>query len=106
MTNVDNGSYGNVPYSIWEHNGRYYGSSSQSKNNEPYSDKEYRSRAISFKGCFCELEKIAESYKIYEGIHPPQYNWNTLEVDKKTGAKKLGYLLPETYLKWTNWKKK
>ncbi|MGV6975501.1 hypothetical protein ACWA19_08475 [Bacillus toyonensis] len=76
-------------------------------NNEPYSNNKYQSRAISFKGCLCELEKISESYNIYGARHPSQYNWGTQEVYKETGKTKVyGDLSPKTYLKWTNYKKR
>lgn len=31
--------------------------------NEPYSEKKHLERAISFKGCYCELDRISENYK-------------------------------------------
>ncbi|WP_409304711.1 hypothetical protein [Peribacillus sp. SCS-155] len=74
--------------------------------NEPYSDKKYRSRAISYKGCICELDKISESYTIYGARHPSQYNWGTLEVNKETEKRVHSRLPAEKYLKWTNWTKK
>ncbi|HDR7287999.1 hypothetical protein SIL04_17000 [Bacillus cereus group sp. BfR-BA-00331] len=76
-------------------------------NNEPYSNNKYQNRAVSFKGCLCELDKISESYNIYGARHPSQYNWGTLEVYKETGKTKLhGDLSPKIYLKWTNYKKR
>ena len=76
-------------------------------NNEPYANEDYLSRAINFKGCVCELDKISESYRIYGAKHPSQYNWRTQEVYKDTKKTKLyGSLSSERYLKWTNWKAK
>ncbi|MED3909069.1 hypothetical protein P4597_07700 [Peribacillus simplex] len=68
--------------------------------------KESYTRAISFKGCICELDKISKSYSIKGALIPTQYNWSTIEFNKETGKRCMGKLRAERYFKWhTNWKK-
>ncbi len=57
----------------------------KSSTNDPYSNTEYLSRAVSFRGCACELDIISENYIIYGSIRPTQYNFVISKVNKGTG---------------------
>jgi len=59
-------------------------------NNEPYDEAVQQGRALTFCGCICELDKISKNYKIYGAMHPSQYNWNPMEVNKTTGKRRGG----------------
>lgn len=69
---------------------------------EPYSNTKYLSRAISFKGCICELDKISENYKIYGALRPTQYNFITKIVYKEEGKLNIvgGHVSYQQESKW------
>lgn len=68
--------------------------------NEPLGTSKYLERAISFKGCICELEMLSDSYRIIGARTPSQYNYRCCGIVKETGDYCLGVVPVETQIRW------